>query len=263
MIDQNRRTASETVQPPIANAIAVASGKGGVGKTWLAITLAHAMAKLGRRVVLIDGDLGLANVDIQLGLAPEIDLAHVLDQNVALSAAAIRHAPTGIDIVAGRSGAGTLALLPVTRLTALGAGLARLADDYDRAIIDLGAGIDRPVRFLATLSWRTLVVTNDEPTSLTDAYALVKLLIQGGALTNIGVAINMATSKAEGERTYKTLAKACESFLGVVPPLLGVIRRDPKVRESIRAQSPLLARFPNCDAAEDVTTLAQRLAQSS
>ena len=264
MIERSYHIATETAkQPTIANAIAIASGKGGVGKTWLSITLAHALVKIGRRVVLVDGDLGLANVDIQLGLAPEIDLGHVLDQDIALSTAAIRHETTGIDIVAGRSGVGSLASVPINRLMALGAGLARLAGTYDRTIIDLGAGIDRPVRYLAGMAGRALVITNDEPTSLTDAYALIKLLHHAGAGSGIGIAVNMATSKAEGERTYKTLAKACETFLGMVPPLWGVVRRDRRVRESIRSQSALLSRFPNSEAGEDVIMIAQQLAQSS
>ena len=111
MVQETRRTAPTAAAAPIANAIAVASGKGGVGKTWLSITLAHALANLGRRTVLIDGDLGLANVDIQLGLSPEVDLADVLDNNVPLAEAAQRHEATGLDIVAGRSGVASLATL--------------------------------------------------------------------------------------------------------------------------------------------------------
>jgi flagellar biosynthesis protein FlhG len=263
MVQETRRTAPTAAAAPIANAIAVASGKGGVGKTWLSITLAHALANLGRRTVLIDGDLGLANVDIQLGLSPELDLADVLDNNVPLAEAAQRHEATGLDIVAGRSGVASLATLSTARLGTFGRGIADLSSRYDRVLVDLGAGVERPVRYLAALAQRTLVVTNDEPTSLTDAYALIKLLVQDGAKTKIAVVVNAAASKAEGERTYKTLAKACDTFLKMTPPLLGVVRRDAKVREAIRAQTPLLTRHPGSDAARDVEAIAQQLAQAS
>jgi flagellar biosynthesis protein FlhG len=264
MIQETLRTAPTAATAPVANAIAVASGKGGVGKTWLSITLAHALANLGRRTVLIDGDLGLANVDIQLGLSPEVDLAHVLDSNeVPLAQAAQLHEPTGLHIVAGRSGVATLATLSTARLAKFGQGIADISGRYDRVLIDLGAGVERPVRYLAASAQRTLVVTNDEPTSLTDAYALIKLLVQDGARTKVSVIVNAAASKAEGERTYKTLAKACDTFLKMTPPLLGVVRRDAKVRDAIRAQTPLLTRHPGSDAARDVEAIAQQLAQAS
>jgi flagellar biosynthesis protein FlhG len=258
-----RAVAAAPALHTIPNAIAVASGKGGVGKTWFSISLAQALAKLGRRVVLIDGDLGLANVDIQLGLSPDLDLADVLDKGVPLAEAAQRHEATGCDIVAGRSGLASLAALSPARLTAFGQGIAELSTRYDRVVIDLGAGVERPVRHLAALAQQTLVVTNDEPTSLTDAYALIKLLTQDGARTRIGVVVNAAASKAEGERTYKTLAKACDTFLKLTPPLIGVVRRDAKVRDAIRHQAPILTRHPSSDAARDVTAIAHRLAQAS
>src|SRR5262245_23213172 len=263
MIQESRRSATTAATAPVANAIAVASGKGGVGKTVLSITLAHALANLERRTVLIDGDLGLANVDIQLGLSPEVDLADVLDNNVPLTQAAQRHKATGLDIVAGRSGVASLATLSQVRLTSFGRGIADLSGRYDRVLIDLGAGVERPVRHLAALAQRTLVVTNDEPTSLTDAYALIKLLMQDGAKTKVLVVVNAAASKAEGERTYKTLAKACDTFLKMTPPLLGVVRRDAKVREAIRAQTALLTRHPTTEAARDVEAIAQQIAQAS
>ncbi|MGE5537881.1 MAG: MinD/ParA family protein [Gemmatimonas sp.] len=239
--------------------IAVASGKGGVGKTWLAVTLAHALARLGHSTLLFDGDLGLANVDVQIGLKAARDLGGVINGQTSLRGAALAVRGCGFDVIAGASGTGALALLPAPRVRKLADDLAGFAGGYDRAVIDIGAGLDRPVRMLAARADTCLVVTTDEPTSLTDAYAFVKMMRMDGAANEIGVVVNMAPSERDGERTYGTLAKACESFLDFRPPLLGLIRRDPKVPEAIRAQTPLLVRHPTCDAAADVMALARKL----
>ncbi len=241
------------------NLIAIASGKGGVGKTWLAITLAHAIARFGGRTLLFDGDLGLANVDIQLGLQPEIDLGGALADDLPLDRATLTYDPGGFDVIAGRSGSGSLASLAPPRLAALAQGLLALAPRYDWVVLDLGAGIDATVRYLAARSATCLVVTTDEPTALTDAYAFLKLGLRQSPANSFRVVVNMATSQAEGERTYGTLRKACQSFLKVEPPLAGIIRRDPKVKDAIRAQDPLLTRHPNCTAAGDVEAIVRRL----
>ena len=239
--------------------IAIASGKGGVGKTWLAISLSQAFARAGRRALLFDGDLGLANVDIQLGLAPERDLGGVLAARYGLKRAATAFADGGFDIIAGRSGSGTLASLAPPRLVALGDELEALAADYQDVVLDLGAGVDRTVRHLAARSGRCLVVLSDEPTSLTDAYAFIKLLLQQRPGADIRVVVNLAEGESAGRATYETLVKACESFLKARPPLGGIIRRDSKVKDSIRSQTPILTRFPTCPAAQDVEKLAQGL----
>ena len=242
------------------NIVAVASGKGGVGKTWLAITLAHALARLGRRTLLFDGDLGLANVDIQLGLMPEHDLGGVLAGRLSLAAATLPFAPGGFDIVAGRSGCGRLAGVPAARLTKLCDDLTATAARYDHVILDLGAGLERTVRELTRLAGCCVVVTTDEPTSLTDAYAFIKIACLQDAEADIRIVVNLANSARDGERTYGALLRACESFLDISPPLLGVVRRDPKVREAIRSQTGLLTRFPTCTAAADVEAVAAKLA---
>lgn len=249
----------EEQQKSCANMLAVASGKGGVGKTWLSVTLAQALARAGKRVLLFDGDLGLANVDIQLGLHPSNDLGGVLDGSYELKEAATHHDAGGFDVIAGRSGTGSLANIPAVRLKQLMDDLATLAPTYDRVILDLGAGLERTVRDLAAVARTTLVVATDEPTSLTDAYAFIKLAHMQNPKADLRVVINMATSPAEGERTYATLLKACESFLKISPPLAGVIRRDNKVKDAIRHQVPLLVRHPNSQAAEDIEALARRL----
>jgi len=135
--------------------------------------------------------------------------------------------------------------------------LLDVAGNYDVVILDLGAGVDRTVRMLSASAVRTLLVTTDEPTSLTDAYAFIKLGSAAGMSKNVGVVVNQATSVNEGEKTYKTLLKACENFLRLKPPMIGMIRYDKKVKDTIRHQTPILTRSPNSDGAEDVQKIAK------
>lgn len=241
------------------NMIAIASGKGGVGKTWFAITACHALAKRGKRVLLFDGDLGLANVDIQLGLTPERDLGAVVDGTSNLAGAVMRYKDGGFDILAGRSGSGSLAMMPSQKLFDLRNDLIGLARNYDYVVVDLGAGVDRPVRQMAGPAAITYVILNDEPTSLTDAYAFIKLARAGNPQADLRVVVNMAANAADGSKTYETICKASESFLNYKPPLAGIIRRDAKVRDAIRAQTPLLVRSPTCEAAQDVETIVGKM----
>ncbi len=241
------------------NIIAVASGKGGVGKTWFSITLAHALTRMGKKVLLFDGDLGLANVDVQLGLMPKRDLNDVIRGRLSLDKVVQPFEDGEFDIIAGRSGQASLASLPSQRLTILRDQLLDLAADYDVVICDLGAGVDRTVRMLSAMASQTILITTDEPTSLTDAYAFIKIGNAAGMSKNVNIVVNMASSEMEGEKTYKTLLKACSNFLRLKPPLLGMIRVDPKVKESIRHQTPLLMRSPNTQAAENVEDIASEI----
>jgi flagellar biosynthesis protein FlhG len=241
------------------NLITIASGKGGVGKTWLSTTTAHALARLGNKVLLFDGDFGLANVDIQLGLAPVRDIASVIAQGAPIRRAITHFASGGFDIVAGKSGSGMLAALGRPQVAALRNHLLDLSSDYDRILIDIGAGVDAAQTAFTTHGGITLVVTNDEPTALTDAYAFIKIAAMRHNNPRLAVVINMASSKAEGMRTYETLRRACESFLKLSPQLAAIVRRDPKVRDSIRHQQPILLRHPTTGAARDAEGLAKFL----
>lgn len=246
-------------RPQVRNMIAVASGKGGVGKTWFSITLAHAMAKSGLKTLLFDGDLGLANIDIQLGLMPTHDLGSVIAGKITLNQAVTHYEDGGFDIIAGRSGSGSLANVPLSRLQLINDDLRLLAGGYDRVIVDLGAGVERPVRLFASSAANLMIVCTDEPTSLTDAYAFIKVICMEQQQPNIRIVVNSANSYREGERTYTTLLKACQGFLRISPPLAGVIRRDTRVRDAIRNQTSILRRHPSTEAAEDVLAISARI----
>jgi flagellar biosynthesis protein FlhG len=244
------------------NIIAVASGKGGVGKTWFSITLSHAFALRKSRILLFDADLGLANVDIQLGLMPQRDIGGVISGRLTLAQAKVRYENGNFDVLAGHSGSGNLAALPPNRLLNLGNDLIKFSAQYDKVIMDLGAGIDRTVRNLSNRASTIIVIANTEPTSLTDAYAFIKLTVQTNPTADIRLVINSCSTHIEGQRTYETLRKACESFLKFSPPFLGSIRRDTKVTETIRNQTPLLTRHPMANAAEDIMVILDRLLDS-
>lgn len=241
------------------NMLAVASGKGGVGKTWFSITLCQALARNNKNVLLFDGDLGLANVDIQLGLTPDNDLAHVTEGKMSLSDAITRFENGKFDILAGRSGSGNLATMSTRTLSSMRMNLINIAPSYDYVVVDLGAGVDRPVRQMAGPAATTFIVLTDEPTSLTDAYAFIKLSLAANPKASIKIIVNQAAGKMDGEKTYDTIAKVCQTFLQVTPTLAGVIRRDIKVRDAIRAQTPILTRSPLCEAAQDVEDIAAQI----
>lgn len=233
--------------------IALASGKGGVGKTCLAIGLAQALAEAGGRVALVDGDLGLANVDVQLGLDPRRDLGDVLAGRCTAEEAVLHH-PAGFAVLPGRSGSAALAGLD-------GAGLRGAVDllrglPVEWLVLDLGAGIGPAQRGLAALADLLIIVATEEPTSLTDAYAVLKLHRRDAPEARAGLLVNMAAQPA---RVHAALDAACRGFLGEGLTLLGSVRRDPRVPAAIRAQAPLLTRHPNSPAAEDLRRIAAEL----
>ena len=241
------------------NMIAVASGKGGVGKTWFSITLAHALSGFKQKTLLFDGDLGLANVDIQLGLMVKDDLGSVVAETKTLNQVVTHCDKTHFDIIAGRSGSAGLASMPLGRLQILGEDLTLLSHSYNKVILDMGAGVEKSVRILSSMAEKIIVVCTDEPTSLTDAYAFIKIMSMQYPKCNLNIVVNQATSVREGKHTYETLLKACNNFLKISPSLLGVVRRDTRVRDSIRSQMPLISRYPTSEAAEDVIAIARKL----
>jgi len=254
--------------------VTVASGKGGVGKTMLSATLAHALAFTGAKTLLVDCDLGLANVDVQLGITPVHDLASVIVGETAFEDATTRITAGGeaatrgaFDVIAGCSGSGALGALARAELARLRHGLIMMSAQYDHVIVDLAAGIDPAVTMFAAITGPTLVVVTDEPTSITDAYAFIKVACLSARETgsapdirpDIRIVVNMAPTPEAGRKTHAALAHACANFLGVTPVLAGIIPRDSCVRDAIRHQVPLLARHPKADAGAAIAQLADAL----
>lgn len=243
--------------------ITIASGKGGVGKTWVSTTLAHTLSRMGRKVLLFDGDIGLANIDIQLGIMPSRDLGGVISGHYDM-ASAITHYDdpmnsTGqLDILAGKSGSGSLGTLGREKLGSIRAGLTAMAANYDHIILDLAAGVDASVNTLSNHKGVTVVVLTPDPTSLTDAYAFIKLSLMRDRSADIRVLVNQASSKRDGEKTFNALKKACESFLKFTPPLLGMIKSDKAVQDSIRYQKSILIRHPQSEAAASMLEIARQ-----
>jgi len=257
------RPTSPTPRVAPASIVAVASGKGGVGKTFMSVTMASAFAKAGRRTLLVDGDLGLANVDVQLGIAPETDLAAVIAGWVELDDAVTPvdggAAGGGFDVLPGRSGSGALAELPQEEVARLAAGLTALSMQYDQVVLDLGAGVEANCMRLARAADKALMVITDEPTSMTDAYAFIKVLRGYAPSVEPVIVINQAETRDSGRRTYEAIARACNTFLGFRPRLSGIVMRDDKVREAIRSQRTLISTDPQAQPILDALGIARDL----
>lgn len=241
------------------NIIAIASGKGGVGKTWFSITLAHLFARAGRRTLLFDGDIGLANVDVQLGMTPGRDLGAVFAGQCKLHEAIGHYDEGNFDILAGRSGSTSLANLAGKHMVPVAQKLVEVASTYDFVIVDLGAGIEQHVQFMSSIASQVIVVITDEPTSLTDGYAFIKLCVTRPNPPKVKVLVNQAASQKEGEKTYAAISRACSNFLKFNPELLGIVRKDNKVRESIRLQRSLIENAPHTTAASDAAAISVKL----
>lgn len=256
------------------NLIAVASGKGGVGKTWFSITLSQALAQKGQRVLLVDGDLGLANVDVQLSVTPVHDIAGVVAGKITLKesitpfkggadsvsdAGTNGRAQSGIDIIAGRSGSGALDRLSRIQIENLCRGFVSLSENYDFLVVDLAAGMNSHMAPLFRTVGKVVIVLTDDPTSITDAYAMIKFLHSQYPGLNIQLVVNMADNRAHAEKTYAAIQRACENFLQFRPQLAGFVPRDKHVTQAIRAQTALLERYPLCDAASQVLSIAERM----
>jgi flagellar biosynthesis protein FlhG len=243
--------------PPTRRAriIAVTSGKGGVGKTCVTVNLAIALADLGHRVIVIDLDLGLANVDVVADVRSRYNLYHVLTGRKALREVAVP-GPGGIVIVPGASGIAQLADLAEGRRRDLIARFAELEDLADFILIDTAAGIGRNVIAFAQAADEVLVVTTPEPAAVTDAYAIVKTICRSPEHGELNLLVNMAAHAVQGRRVARRITSVAKQFLSVYIEEVGCVLVDEHVREAVARRQPFVLAFPKAPASADIHRVA-------
>lgn len=238
--------------------IAITSGKGGVGKTNLALGLAIALAKANYRVMLWDADLGMANVDVMLGLVPKYNLNHVLRGERSIRETLVE-GPAGLWIIPGGSGVEELANAEPFILTRLLQEVAVLDDKLDYLFIDTGAGISRQVLAVALAATEVLLVTTPEPTALTDAYGMIKVLKSHHGADRIKLIVNMAQDNREGEATAKKLLRVTKQFLNLDLVVLGYVPYDRAVRDAVRNNQSYYLAYPRAAASLNTLKIASSL----
>jgi len=239
-------------------AIAVASGKGGVGKTSLSVNLALCLAQMGRGVTLFDADLGMANVEVMLGLIPPYSLYEVLYEDKTLEEITVQ-GPLGINIISGGSGFMEMANLDHTRRKRLLEMLNQFCGRDDFVLIDTGAGINKNVLGFVAAAGEVIIVVTPEPTSLTDAYALIKILANFKVHSEVHLVVNRASDRREAMRTLGRISAATGRFLDIKLNSLGWIPEDRTVSQAIKSQQPFFLTSPNSSASRSVAGIAEFL----
>ena len=237
--------------------LTVTSGKGGVGKTNISVNLAIYLARQGHRTCLFDADLGLANINILLGIYPEYNLKDVMDGEKTLKEIIIKD-KSGIDIIPGSSGVSEMETLTSEQLSGLAGAFAEL-EEYDYLIFDTSAGVSKSVIAFCMNASEVVLVITPEPTSLTDAYALMKILTMNGYKKTTKVVVNQSKNSKTAQIAYKKLKDTTRKFLGVELSPLGTIVSDPRVIDAVSAQQPFITLYPKTQASRCVKAIGDFL----
>lgn len=252
--------AREVLAPRLSGArvLAVTSGKGGVGKSMVTLNLSLALASRGQRVVVLDADLGLANINIMLGYEPDRTLWDVVERKASLRDI-VQEGPGGIRIIPGGSGIAALAQLESKELFRIIEGFRELEDECDWLIVDTGAGISPNVLSFVLAADEVLIVTNPEPTAMADAYGVIKAVWEQEGRAAMKLVMNRAKSREQGMRMGERLATLAAQALDTAVEFLGTVGEDPNAGRSVLRQDPLVLAYPRSEAAMDIINLADRL----
>lgn len=239
--------------------IAVAAGKGGVGKSNVSVNLAVGLAQMKKKVMLLDADLGLANVDIMLGLHAKFNLSHVI-QGLCHLSDIILHGPCDVSVIPAATGIDYMTQLSPAEHAGIINAFNELTDDLDYMIIDTAAGISDTVLSFARSSNELIVVVCDEPTSLTDAYALIKVMSKRYGWQNFNILANMVRHNRDGRELFNKLFRVSEQFLDVQLNYIGAIPFDERVHDAVKKQRPVILAYPESPAANSMRVLSETVA---
>lgn len=242
--------------PKPVRVIAISGGKGGVGKTSVAINLSLALSKLGQKTLLLDGDLGLANIDTMLGIQPKYNLSHLLESTCSIDEV-LTPIAVGLDLVPAASGINKMADLSDSEQFGLIASFSGLKKHYDNLIIDCAPGIDPATLQLMSTAQEVLLVVVDEPSSMTDAYATIKVLRNTYGITRFRVLSNMTRRPDQAAAIFQNIARVADRFLDVSLHFEGGIPFDSRMTQAIKNQEAVVRRFPSTPASSAFRRLAQ------
>jgi flagellar biosynthesis protein FlhG len=251
------RKMTSAVPRPV-KVIAIASGKGGVGKTNITVNLGVALATQGKQVLLLDADLGLANIDVMLGLHPQYNLQHVLNGSKTL-AEIIVEGPAGLKIIPAASGVQKMAELSPAEHAGMIQAFSEMEQHIDILLIDSAAGIADSVISFTRAAQEVIVVVCDEPASITDAYAFIKLLSREYKVSRFHIIANMCRTIQEGRELFNKISMVCDRFLEVNLDFMGIVPFDEDLRRAVKKQRAVVEYLPRSKSAVAFTHLAKKI----
>jgi flagellar biosynthesis protein FlhG len=245
------------IHPEPVRVIAITGGKGGVGKTNISANLGVALAEMGRRVMLLDADMGLANLDVVLGLHAHKNLSHVMRGESTLEEIIVT-GPKGMRVVPGASGIQRMAEMSPAENAGLIHAFSEVANDVDVLLIDTAAGISDVVISFSRAAQEQIVVVCDEPASITDAYAIIKLLNRDHGISRFQILANMVKSVQEGRDLYNKMCRVTDQYLDVMLNYMGSIPYDEQLRKAVKSQKPVVEAYPRSRVAQAFKNLAKK-----